>query len=75
MQPIVQFGLTKAIIISTLHEAVRYFLQSLGGIIIFDPILIQGAGQIAFLIKHFWKQTPSIPLLCAKLFTLQLEAA
>ena len=50
MRPIVKFGLTKAVISSTLHKAVRYGPCSLGGIVFFDPVVIQGAGQIAFLI-------------------------
>ena len=74
MQPIVKFGLTKASISSTLHKAVRYRPCSLGGIVLFDPNLIQGAGQIDFLIKHCWKMTPSSPLLCDNPYTLQLEA-
>ena len=50
MRPIVKFGRTKAGRISTLHTAVRDGPQYLGGIGLFDPFVIQGAGQIAFLI-------------------------
>ena len=39
----------------------------------FDPFVIQVAGQIAFLIKIYWKSTPSIPLPWANLSTLQVE--
>ena len=73
IQPIVKFGLTKAGIISTLHMAVRYGPRSLGGIGIFFLIVIQGAGQIAFLIKYYWKPTPSSQLLRDKLSTLQIK--
>ena len=73
MQPIVKCGLTKAGIISTFHTAVRYGPRSLGSIGIFDPLVVQGSGQIAFLVEHFWKSTPYIPLLQANLSTLQLE--
>ena len=74
MQLIVNCGITKARISSTLHTAVRYRLLSLVGIGLFDPILIQSAGQIDFLIEHFWKPTPYSPLIRANLSTLQLEA-
>ena len=50
IQPIVKFGLIKAGIISTFNTEVRYVPQSLGGIRLFDPFVIQGAGEIAFLI-------------------------
>ena len=43
MRPIVKFGLTKAGISSTLNTVVIYWPCSLGGIDIFDPIVIQGA--------------------------------
>ena len=36
--------------------------------------MIQGSVRIAFLIVHYWKLIPSIPLLQAELSTLQLEA-
>ena len=75
MRPIVKFGLTKAGIRITLHTAVRYGHQSLVVIGIFDPLLIQGAGLIAFLIKHYWKPTLSRPLLRANLSPLHLEVA
>ena len=75
MQHIVKFRLTKDVISSTIYKSVRYCPRSLSGIIIFDPIFIQGEGRIAFLIKHLWKNTPSIPLIGDKLSTLQLEAA
>ena len=74
MQSIVQFGLTKAGISSTLHTAVRYGNSSLGGIGLFDPFIIQGTGRITFLIKHYWKSNTSSPLLRDNLDTLQLEA-
>ena len=70
MKPIVKFVITKARISSTLHTAVRYGPQSLGGIRIFEPFVIEGAGKTAFLIEHYWKLTPSSPLLWANLYTL-----
>ena len=73
MQLIIKFGLTKASISSTLHTAVIYGPQYLGVIGLFDFFVIQGAIQIAFLIEHCWKKTPSSSLLCANLSTLQLE--
>ena len=72
MWSIVKFGLTKAGISNTLHTVI-YGSWSLWGIGLFDPFFIQGSGQIDSLIKHFWKLTPSSPLLCANLSTLQLE--
>ena len=74
MQPIVKFILTKASISITLHTLARYWPLSLGGIVLFDPIVIQGSGEIAFLVKHCCKPTPYSPLLRANLSTLQLEA-
>ena len=74
VQSIIKFGLTQARISSNLHTAVIYGPRSLRGIGIFDPIVNQGAGQIAFLIKHFWKPTPSSQLIHTDLSTLQLEA-
>ena len=74
MKPIVNFGTTKADISSTLYTAVRCGPHSLGSIGIFDLFVIQGTGRIAFLIKHFWKLTLSIPLLRSHISTLQLEA-
>ena len=74
MQPIVKFRLAKAGIISTLHTLVRYGPWSLGIIIIFDLFVLQGAGIIAFIIEHYCKSSPSIPLPQANIFTLQLEA-
>ena len=74
MQPIVKFGLTKSGISSTLHTAVKYGTRSLRVIGLFDPFVIQRSGQIAFLVEHYWKSTPYIPLLRAKLSTLQLKA-
>ena len=74
MWPIVKFGLAKDGISSTLHTVVRYGPWSLGGIGLFDPFVIQGVGQISFLIEHYWKSTPSSPILWANLSTLQLEA-
>ena len=73
MQTIVNFGLAKAGMRSTLHTAVRYGPQSLRGIRIFDPLVIQGASLIAFLTKHYRKSATSIPLRWANLSTLQLE--
>ena len=73
MRPIVKFGLTKSIISSTLHTAVRYGTQSLGGIGLFDPFTIQGAVQTAFLINHCCKLTPFSPIIHANLSTIQLE--
>ena len=52
MQHIVKFGITKVGIRSPLHKVVRYGPRSIGGIGPFDPFVIQGADQIAFLIKH-----------------------
>ena len=74
MQPIVKCGLAKDSISSTLYTAVRYGPRYLGGIRLIDPFVIQGTGITAFLIKHYWKSTPSIPLLQSNLVTLQLEA-
>ena len=74
MQTIVKFGLNKAGISSTLHAVVRYGPLSLRGIGLFKPIVIQLEGGIAFLVEHFWKPTPSIPLLRNNLYNLQLEA-
>ena len=74
MQTIVKFRLTKAGISSTIHTAVRYGPWYLGGILLYDPFMIQGTVPIAFLDKHFWKMAPSSPLLCANLSTLQFEA-
>ena len=74
MQPILKIGLTKSGISSTLQTAVRYGPWSLGGIGLFYPFVIQGTGTIAFLIEHYWKSTPSSPLLRANLSTLQLES-
>ena len=74
MQPIVKFALTKAGISSTLHTAVRYGPRSLRGIRLFDALLIQVTFRIALLSEHYWKSTPSIPLLWANLSTLQPEA-
>ena len=74
MQPILKFGLTKSGISSTLQTAVRYGPWSLGGIGLFYSFVIQGTGTIAFLIEHYWKSTPSSPLLLANLSTLQLES-
>ena len=73
MQPIVKFGLTKDGISITLHPLVRYGRSSLGVIVLFYSFMIQRSGQIAFPIKHYWKLTPSIPLLCSNLSTLKLE--
>ena len=73
MQIIVNFGLTKAGISSTLHTVIRYVHCSLDGIGIFDPVFIQGAGWISFLIKHWWNWTPYIPLLYANLSIMKLE--
>ena len=67
MQPIVKFVLTKAGIISTLHTVVRYGPHYLGGIGIYYPFVIQGIVLIEFLIEHYWKSTPSSPLLQANL--------
>ena len=74
MQPIVKFEHNKDGISSTLHKVISHGTRSLGGIGIFDPFVIQGTYSIAFLIKHYWKLTPSIPLFWDNLFTLQLEA-
>ena len=74
MQPIVKFKVTKYGISSTLHTAVRYGPWYLVGTGIFDLFVIQGAGRIDFLIEHYWKLTPYIPLLWANLSTLKLEA-
>ena len=74
MQHIVKLGLTKAGKSNTLHTTVKKGHHSLVGIGLFDPILIQGASKIVFLIKHFWKFSPYISLLRSNLSTLQLEA-
>ena len=74
MQHIVKFGLTKASISSTLYTAVKYEPRSLGGIGPFDLFVIQGTVRIYFLIKQYWKSTPSIPILWANLYTLKMEA-
>ena len=74
MQPIVKFGLTKSGMSSTLHKVARYGPRSLGGIGLFDPFVTQGAGQIAFLVEHYWKLTPSRPLLWANLSRIKIEA-
>ena len=73
MKPIVKSGITKDVISSTLHKAVTYGHCSLGGIGSFEPFVIQGAGQIVFLITEYWKLTPSSPLLWVSLCNLQLE--
>ena len=74
MQPIVKFELTKSGISSTLHMAVRYGPRYIGRIGIFELIVIQGEFWIYFLIKHWWKPTPCIPILRDNLFNIQLEA-
>ena len=74
MKPIVKFVITKARISSTLHTAVRYGPQSLGGIRIFYPFVIQRTVIIAFIIKHYCQSTPSSLLIWDNLSTLQLEA-
>ena len=74
MQHNVKFGLTKDIMSSTHHTLVSYGPWSLGIIIIFDLFVLQGAGIIAFIIEHYCKSSPSIPLPQANIFTLQLEA-
>ena len=74
MQTIVNFGLTKAGIISTLHTAVRYGPWSLEGFGVFDPFIIQWSGQITFLVEPYFKFTPYIPLLWDNLYNLQLES-
>ena len=70
MQSIIKFGLTKAVISSTFHTAVRYGSRSIGGIIMFDPFVIHGTGAISILIKHYWKSNPSCPILWASLATI-----
>ena len=52
MQTIVKFGLTKAGISSNLRKNVRYGPPCIVIIILLGPSLIQGAGQIYFLVKH-----------------------
>ena len=74
MQPIVKFGLTKSGISSNLHTLVRYGPCSIGDIGLFDPFVIQGAGQIAFFFKHYWKYNLFSPLLWYNFYTLQLES-
>ena len=69
IRPIVNFGLTKGGISSTLHAVVRYGPQSLRGIRLFDPFMIQGSVLIDFLIEHYWKSIPSIPLVQDNLST------
>ena len=71
MQTIVNLGLAKAGISSNLYTAVRYGPRSLENIRLFDPLVIQVTGRIAFLIKHYWKSTPSI---WSNLYNIQLEA-
>ena len=72
MQHIVKFGLTKASKSSTLQAVVIYGPWSLGGIGIFDPLVIQRAIQISFIIKHYYKLTSYSLLLWANLSTIQL---
>ena len=52
MRPIVKLGLTKDSVSSNLHTEGIYGTQYLGGIGLFEPFVIQGAGRISFLIKH-----------------------
>ena len=66
--------LAKVNISSTLHTAVIYGPRSLRCIRPFDPFIIQGEGRIAFLVKTYWKSTPSSLPIRANLSTLQLEA-
>ena len=70
---IIKFGLTKVGISSTLHAAVRYVPQSLLGIRIFYPFVIQGSGLIAFLVNNYWKLDTYIQLLWSNLSTLHIE--
>ena len=72
MRPVIKFRLTRDGKSSNLHTSVRYGPYYLGGIGIFEPIVIQGSGLISFLIKKICKPTPSISLLCANLSTFQL---
>ena len=74
MRPIVNFGLAMVSISSTFHTAVGYGPRSIGSIGLSVPILIQGAGQIAFLVKHHCKPTTYIPLLHANLSIIQHES-
>ena len=73
MWPILKFGLNKDGISSTLHTVVRYGSRYIGGIVLFDPSVIQAVGRIDFLIKHYYKLTPYRPLLWAGLSILKLE--
>ena len=72
--PIVKFGITKDGISSNLHTSVRYFPRYLWCIKFFDPLMIQGAEQIAFLIEQYLKFNPSRLLVWANLSTLKLES-
>ena len=74
MRPIVKFGLTKAGIRSNLHTSFIYGPRSLRSIGLFHPVVIQWSGWIAFIIKHYYKNTPYIQIIRANLYTLQLEA-
>ena len=74
MQPIVKCGLAKVGISSTLHTSVRYGPRFLGGIGLVDLFVIQGAELISFLVGHYWKLTPYIPLLWENLSSIQFEA-
>ena len=74
MRTIVNFGLNKDVISSTLYTVVRYGTFSLGGIGLVGLIVIQVSGRIAFLVGHLCKPTPSIPLLRDNISTLQIEA-
>ena len=74
MKPIVNFGTTKADISSTLYTAVRCGPHSLGCIGLFYLFVIKGTDIIVFLIEHYWKLIPYIPLFKANLASIQLEA-
>ena len=73
MQTIVKFGLTKTSISSILHTFVSYGSRYLRGIRLFEPLVIQVAGQISFLVEKHWISTPYSSLLWDNLFSLQLE--
>ena len=49
---ILNYGLPRAVLSSTIHTAVRYGPSLLGGITLMDLLLKQGTGRIELLIEH-----------------------
>ena len=68
----VKFRLTNSGISSTLHTVVRYEHRSLGGIGLFEPLIIQGTDRIVFLTEHYCKSILSIAPPRDNLATLKL---